>query len=61
MLTQLTVITLSCSMLRETFGTTLSEKQLQFLAKIEHSLDDLLGLIRDIDRPAGNQEASARS
>jgi hypothetical protein len=48
-------------MLRETFGTTLSEKQLQFLAKIEHSLDDLLGLIRDIDRPAGNQEASARS
>jgi len=58
MLTQLTVISLSCSMLRETLGDKLPEKQLQLFGKIEHGLDDLFSLIRDLDRVAGNQEAS---
>ena len=45
---RLTVITLGSSMLRETLGETLSERQLVLLATIEHSTDDLSELIKEL-------------
>ena len=58
-LARLSVIALGSSMLRETLGETLSERQLVLLATIEHSTDDLSKLIKELlDFPAARQSAT---
>jgi signal transduction histidine kinase len=53
---RLSVISLGSSMLRETLGETLSERQIVLLATIEHSTDDLSRLIKGLlDFPVTRQ------